>query len=204
MSSSPAEAGRFLRSAHLWQVPLPLEQSLHSRLSPGFESTARAYVLPHSIYKIRHCLHTCAPCRTRIYMYSFCYIYLSRNVRVLAWMMLRSHSAGFLPASACLCPYTSMATAPSVRCSINSSVTDTASSYVSPQKTSAIQTKSTTHFHTTRNQNRHCSGKLLDLLQDLKFSSSLPCLPCSCQTPPCSVGPCCWVMRMTCQLREPR
>lgn len=140
MSSSPAEAGRFLRSAHLWQVPLPLEQSLHSRLSPGFESTARAYVLPHSIYKIRHCLHTCAPCGTRIYMYSFCYIYLSRNVRVLAWMMLRSHSAGFLPASACLCPYTSMATAPSVRCSINSSVTDTASSYISPQKTSAIQT----------------------------------------------------------------
>lgn len=163
MSSSPAEAGRFLRSAHLWQVPLPLEQSLRSRLSPGFESTARAYVLPHSIYKIRYCLHTCALCRTRVYMYSFCYIYLSRNVRVLAWIMLRSHSAGFLPASACLCPYTSMATAPSVRCSINSSVTDTASSYITPKNKCHLD-QSPTHFHTTRNQNRHSSGKLLDLL----------------------------------------
>ncbi len=55
--------------------------------------------------------------------------HLSRKVRVLAWMMLRSHSAGFLPGSACLCPYTSMATAPSVRYSIKSSVTLTACSY---------------------------------------------------------------------------
>ncbi len=55
--------------------------------------------------------------------------HLSRKVRVLAWMMLRSHSAGFLPGSACLCPYTSMATAPSVRYSIKSSVTVTACSY---------------------------------------------------------------------------
>ena len=56
-------------------------------------------------------------------------VYLSRSVRVLAWMMLRSHRAGFLPASACLCPYTSMATAPSVRYSMKSSDTDTATSY---------------------------------------------------------------------------
>lgn len=54
--------------------------------------------------------------------------YRSRKVRVLAWMMPRSHRVGFLPVSACLCPNTSMATAPSVKYSIKSSLTDTASS----------------------------------------------------------------------------
>ena len=55
--------------------------------------------------------------------------YLSLSVRVLAWMMLRSQSAGFLPGSACLWPNTSMATAPSVKYSMKSSVTATASSW---------------------------------------------------------------------------
>lgn len=54
--------------------------------------------------------------------------YRSRRVRVLAWMIPRSHRVGFLPDSACLWPNTSMATAPSVRYSMKSSLTDTASS----------------------------------------------------------------------------
>lgn len=166
--SLPAAAGRFPLSAHLEQEPLPPGQSLRSRLSPGFESTAPSGVLPHSTFKKQDYWHFWA---TLVHWFFISYwkashsslvrqdyqsevsvcVYLSRSVRVLAWMMLRSHRAGFLPASACLCPYTSMATAPSVKYSMKSSVTDTASSYRTKERSVLHHNNNTTtespHHH---------------------------------------------------------
>lgn len=119
--------------------------------------------------------------------------YRSRRVRVLAWMMPRSHRVGFLPDSACLCPNTSMATAPSVKYSIKSSLTDTASSC-------RIRNKSWANYIFS------FIWLLMLLYTTIMyltwFSISLHFTsPCSYQTPPYSVGPWCWWMRMACRLQ---
>lgn len=149
-------------------------------------------------------------------------VYLSRSVRVLAWIMLRSQRAGFLPASACLCPYTSMTTAPSVRYSMKSSVTDTATSYRTKKRLVLYQQLITDQSPTT-----FYKKKILTTTYSMCFFNTITikpkrteCMkafnltcrplsptqasPCSCQTPPCSVGPWCWATRTMGLLQEPQ
>lgn len=56
-------------------------------------------------------------------------IHLSRRLRVFAWIIPRSHRAGFFRGSFILWPYTSIANAPSERCSMKSSVMLTENSW---------------------------------------------------------------------------
>lgn len=138
----PAWAERRHLSEHLVPLPPPQACTPRSHSVPVPAPTSPTCAWPHSTWRS----HKSKPVQVRSLwclqnmLHGFWFnvlrnvrakvcTYLSRNVRVLAWMMLRSHSAGFLPGSACLCPNTSMATAPSVRYSIKSSVTVTACSY---------------------------------------------------------------------------
>lgn len=150
----PVWAGRFHPCEHLLLAPPPRACTLRSHSAPESAPTSPTCALPHSTWghirvkpvqkagsrssDTRRLMHTMFSTISKVCISitgqlqraeaQFC-VHLSRNVRVLAWIMLRSHSAGFLPGSACLCPNTSMATAPSVRYSIKSSVTVTACSY---------------------------------------------------------------------------